>query len=141
MVRYKAIVTSPGYIPHVNTSTRMTALYITLLDAANCTNTSCLRSIPESAIAAANAQLIMNAPPAVGLGPGIGFGPIVDGDLVPELPDVLLAQGRYHRSVKRVLTANMENDGDFDPGLSSFLLCHICSKTLAKYKRLTIREE
>jgi hypothetical protein len=58
----------------------------------------------------------MNAPPAFSLGPGIGFGPVIDGDLVPDLPNVLLSQGKYHKSIRRVLSANMADDADFGPG-------------------------
>jgi len=93
----------------------MTDLYDALLKAANCTTTSCLRRIPESAMAAANAQLIQNSSGGFSLGPGIGFGPIIDGDLVPNLPDILLQQGRYHRSVEKVLSSNMANDANFGP--------------------------
>ena len=71
--------------------------------------------LPESAIAAANAQLINNSPPGFNLGPGIGFGSVIDGTFVPDLPNRLLAQSKYHKSVKKFLSANMANDGDFDP--------------------------
>ena len=45
------------------------------------------------------------------IGPRIGFGPHPDGDLVPNAPDLLIAKGKYHKSVRKVLTANMANDG------------------------------
>lgn len=61
----------------------MTALYESFLSHTNCTAVSCLRSLSESEFAAANAELIMGAQPAFSLGPGIGFGPIIDGNSLP----------------------------------------------------------
>lgn len=70
-------------------------------------------------MAAANAQLIMDSPAAFSLRPGIGFGSIIDGDLVPDLPDNLLDEGRYHKSIKSVLSANMADVADFGPSTCS----------------------
>ncbi|KAK6543385.1 hypothetical protein TWF694_000133 [Orbilia ellipsospora] len=108
----QAIITSPGYRPHVNRSAAMTDLYDDFLHATNCSDIKCLRELPSSAVAKANQQLIFDIPARNGfLGPGIGFGPIIDGDLVPALPEQLLKEGKYHKSVQKVLTANMAADG------------------------------
>ncbi|EPS43555.1 hypothetical protein H072_2396 [Dactylellina haptotyla CBS 200.50] len=108
----QAIITSPGYRPHVNRSAAMSEIYNGFLDAANCSDIKCLRSLPSSAIAKANEQLIFDIPNRQGfIGPSIGFGPIIDGDLVTALPEQLLEKGKYHRSVQKVLTANMVADG------------------------------
>jgi carboxylesterase type B len=93
----------------------MADLYNAFLKEANCTTASCLRNISESAMAAANARLIQNSSVGFSLGPGIGFGPVIDGDLVPNLPNVLLEQGRYHKGIKKVLSANMADEADFGP--------------------------
>jgi hypothetical protein len=91
----------------------MTALYESLVGYANCTTVSCLRSLPESEFAAANAQLINNAVPGFSLGPGIGFGPVIDGDLVTALRDTLISKGKYRKGIKTVLSSNMLDDGYF----------------------------
>lgn len=104
-------MTSPGYRPHVNRSQDMTEIYQMFLNATNCTDITCLRQAPTDTIIAANTDLIFNAPSEGWIGPKIGYGPIIDGDIVPDLPDRLLAQGKYHTSVKKVITADMANDG------------------------------
>jgi hypothetical protein len=96
----------------------MTDLYKDLLEAANCNTTSCLRNISESEMSTANTKLIQNASPAFSFGPGIGFGPIIDGDHVPDIPDFLVKEGRYHRSIQKVLSANMAADANFGPSKS-----------------------
>ncbi|KIX00728.1 uncharacterized protein Z518_09793 [Rhinocladiella mackenziei CBS 650.93] len=109
----QAILTSPGYRPHVNRSADMTGIYHLFLNATNCSDISCLRGLPTDATAAANRDLLFNVPSSGWLGPLIGYGPIVDGDLVPDVPDRLLAQGKYHTSVEKVMTANMARDGQY----------------------------
>jgi carboxylesterase type B len=90
----------------------MTDLYNTFLDAANCTSLACLRSASEMTIANASAHLLLEEPSPEGPGPSIGYGPVIDGDLVPDLPATLLKEGSYHKSVKRIITSNMANDGN-----------------------------
>ncbi|KAF3923563.1 Cholinesterase [Dactylellina cionopaga] len=107
----QAILTSPGYRPHVNRSAAMTELYNDFLDATNCSDIKCLRGLSSHAIADANKDLLFNVPREGWLGPSIGYGPIIDGDLVTGVPDQLLLEGKYHKSVKKVLTANMAADG------------------------------
>ena len=104
-------MTSPGYRPHVNRSQEMTEIYNLFLEAANCTDTSCLRDASPEVIVAANRDLLLSVDSSGWLGPSIGYGPIIDGDLVLDVPDRLLGQGKYHRGVEKVLVANMANDG------------------------------
>jgi hypothetical protein len=88
----------------------MTAIYNAFLNATGCSDIACLRSLPSDAVATANRDLF-SLPSSGWLGPDIGYGTIIDGDLVSDLPDRLLLQGRYHKSVEKVLTANMALDG------------------------------
>lgn len=89
----------------------MTEIYKLFLNSSGCQDVACLRSLPTEAIIAANQDLLFNVPSSGWLGPSIGYGPVLDGDLVPDLPDRLLQEGKYQKSVERVLTANMANDG------------------------------
>ena len=106
----KAILTSPGYRPHVDRSEGMTNIYDAFLNATNCTDVACLRELSTEDIQ--QAQIALYDIPSSGwLGPDIGYGPIIDGDLVTDIPDRLLAQGKWNKNVKKVLTANMALDG------------------------------
>lgn len=89
----------------------MTGIYKLFLNSSGCQDVACLRSLPTEAIVAANQDLLFDVPSSGWLGPMIGYGPVLDGDLVPDLPDRLLQEGKYQRSVERVLTASMANDG------------------------------
>lgn len=42
----------------------------------------------------------------VGAPGGVGFGPVVDDDLVPGLPGKLLSEGKYHRTLRGLVSAN-----------------------------------
>lgn len=97
----------------------MTGIYDLFLNATNCTDVGCLRNLSTDIIAAANRDLLFDVPPSGWLGPLIGYGPIVDGDLVPDVPDRLLAHGRYHESVEKVMTANMARDGQYSTACES----------------------
>lgn len=44
---------------------------------------------------------------------GIGFQPVVDGDYVPDLPSKLFLDGRYHKTLSSVITANNEHEVSF----------------------------
>jgi hypothetical protein len=46
------------------------------------------------------------------IGPSIGFGPHPDGTLVPNAPDLLIREGKYHKEVQKVLMAHMWHDGN-----------------------------
>ena len=82
------------------------------LDGANCTDLACLRAAPAEALTRADAAVTFNYSTSDGwIGPGIGWGPHPDEDLVPDAPDLLIAEGKYDRSVKKVVVANMANDG------------------------------
>jgi carboxylesterase type B len=98
-------MTSPGSVPHINASARITDSYNIFLDAANCASLACLRSASEKTIANASAHLLLEEP-------SVFYGPIIDGGLVPDLPDTLLKEGLYHKSVERVIASSMANDGD-----------------------------
>jgi carboxylesterase type B len=106
----KAVLTSPGYRPHVNRSEGMANIYEALLNATGCADVACLRTLDTEALAQAQVDLY-DIPSEGWLGPDIGYGPIIDGDLVTDVPDRLLAQGKWNKNVKKVLAANMALDG------------------------------
>ncbi len=89
----------------------MTNIYNLFLNSSGCADIACLRNASSDTIIAANQDLFFNYPSEGWIGPSIGYGPIPDGDLVPDAPDRLLAEGNYHKEVAKVMAANMANDG------------------------------
>lgn len=67
----------------------------------NCSDLACLRHAPTRNLIEANAYVTL-----YGTGSTVGFGPIVDGDLVPDLPSKLLLEGRYHKTLDAIVAAN-----------------------------------
>lgn len=84
---------------------------------AGCDGLACLRNASEELLFQSNEYLIKNLTTGEGgsLGPGIGFTPVVDGDLVPDLVNVLFASGRYHTEINQVVTGNMVDEANVFP--------------------------
>lgn len=112
----KAILSSPGYRPHVNRSIETLGLWRELLNQTKCTDFDCVQRLPESAIAEANRYHYLEAPSGGFPGSSISYGPVIDGDLVKNLPDRVLQQISQSLPappsyVKRVIAGFMKNDG------------------------------
>ncbi|PGH18205.1 hypothetical protein AJ79_00543 [Helicocarpus griseus UAMH5409] len=110
----KAILSSPGIMPRRNVTARRQEVYEQMLKTANCTTLTCLKDIPEDDLKVINHQLVTEGENTGGggaFGPGIGFGPVVDDSYVPDAPQVLLDQGRFHKEVESVISSNTLNEG------------------------------
>jgi carboxylesterase type B len=94
----QAIVQSPGLVPRRAKFEARDTMYKYFEKSANCSNLNCLRQAPTEVLKKANSALILEM--------GEAIGPVVDGDYVPDLPMRLLARGKFHRSVKSVISAN-----------------------------------
>lgn len=113
----QAFISSPAIPPRRNCTSRRTRLYEDVLAATNCTSVECLRGVSESDLLAANYYLVSDVPSTGGggnFGPGIGFGPVVDGDYIPDIPGILLEQGQYHKSIKSLIVGNMAEEVSFN---------------------------
>lgn len=94
----------------------MTDIYRLFLIAANCSDVACLRNASSDTMMKANQYLFLDVPPGDFPGPGIGFGPIVDEDLIVALPDQILNNThgpRCRSNVKRVIAGGIANEGAF----------------------------
>lgn len=102
----KAIPIGPGFFPSGGHSDAESG-YLALQKATGCTGQGieCLRAVPSEQLQQANKDIIRGAAP-----PGFGFGPAVDGDLVPDIPSYLFAQGHIQKDVK-ILVADDINEG------------------------------
>ena len=101
-------------MPRRNVTTRRQELYDRVLHKLNCSSLECLRTASSVDLSDANNYIISEAPTESGggsFGPGMGISPVVDGSYIPDEPTVLFSQGRFHRSLRQVMIANMENEG------------------------------
>ncbi|KAK5064979.1 hypothetical protein LTR84_000814 [Exophiala bonariae] len=109
-----AFLSSPALSLKANVTERRQDVFDSILSAANCSSLVCLLDMNEGALREINRYLINDTPSLSGggnLGPGIGFGPIVDEFLVPELP---IANPTLDKSLSRLrsmIVANMANEG------------------------------
>lgn len=89
-------------------------LYSRVLSELNCSSIKCLRNVSPATLFDANNYFLSEVPTESGgvtFGPGMGFGPVVDGGYIPDTPTVLFSQGRFHRSLRQAMIANLENEG------------------------------
>lgn len=104
---------SPALPLKRNVTTRRQTVYQAVLNATNCTDIACLRSIQEDSLAEANLYLLNEVPTLSGggnQGPGIGFGPVVDGFLLPDLTVAAPNLTRAARALKGLITGNMQSE-------------------------------
>jgi carboxylesterase type B len=108
----QAIISSPDVPPRRNTTDRQKILFEAVLNATNCTTLDCLRSVPEAVMLKANDRFINSEPSGGGggvFGPSLGFSPVLDSGIL-DMPEILFAQGRYHKSLQAVIVGTMANE-------------------------------
>ena len=64
---------------------------------------SCLRAASPETLHNASAELVATARL-----PRIGPGPVIDGNLVPDLPDYLFLQGRFHKDIDILVSGDID---------------------------------
>ncbi|KKZ60505.1 hypothetical protein EMCG_04829 [[Emmonsia] crescens] len=110
----KAILSSPNFVPRRRVLSRRQQVYEEILKAANCPTLSCLKGLSADELRDVNHKLVTEGRNDGGggtFGPGIGFGPVVDGSYVPDAPQVLLQRGSFHKEVQSVISSNTLNEG------------------------------
>lgn len=108
----QAILSSPGYRPRVDRSKEMTEVYELFLDATDCADVACLRELPEEAMVDASKYMALDAPQGEFAAPSIGPQPVIDGNLVLDLPDRVLAENPQRSGcITRVIAGGMQNEG------------------------------
>ena len=124
----QAILSSPGYRPHINRNKEMNDIYSIFLKASNCTNIECLRSLPENKMRELNAYMILEKATGPFGGPSIGYGPAIDNELVSDNSDRVLARASSSLfnnntrkgKVKRIIAGGMRSDGIGYPASSKW---------------------
>jgi carboxylesterase type B len=101
---FQAILQSPGFTPTKGNLQVRDEEFKVFMTKANCSDLACLRGAPTQVLMQANSFSTGNASAA-----GVGFTLVVDGDFVPDLSKLLL-EGRYHKTLTSVITANNEHE-------------------------------
>lgn len=79
--------------------------YRGLLQIAGVSSLKELRSLDTAALHKANGAMIVNSSYGT-----FTFGPVVDGSFVPDLPFVLLREGKFHKEIKEVMAGHVSNE-------------------------------
>lgn len=109
----QAFMSSPALSLKGNITERRQEVFDSFLDATNCSSLACLQSTSEDVLREANRYLINDVVSLSGggnFGPGIGFGPIVDNDLVPDLPIAISTLPKSLGRLQGIIASNMANE-------------------------------
>nr|POE56440.1 lipase 1 [Quercus suber] len=106
-VTWSAGIAAAAYTPSVYSVDDMTFHFDTLLDATNCSDLTCLRSLSIEQLQAANLAVPFTGERDAAL---FGYTPVIDGDLLPDRPLNLLEQGRFAKD-KPLIIGNSEFEG------------------------------
>ncbi|KUJ07184.1 alpha/beta-hydrolase, partial [Mollisia scopiformis] len=101
----QAFLQSPAFSPNPYNALHEEA-YQEVLTIANATSLADLRALSSEEIIAVNEAAIFRADYGKS-----GFGPVVDGFFVPELPTLLLARGKYAKNVRAVMSGHNTDEG------------------------------
>ena len=101
------MISSPALVPRRNLE-RSRPVFNQILNATRCSNVECMRRLPESKLKEANAYIFSLFPDGGGgpLGPGVGITPLVDGELLSDLPATAFAEGRFNKRIKSLIVGN-----------------------------------
>lgn len=102
----QAFLQSPAFSPNPYPQLQETT-YQMFLKHANATSLADLRAASTETIIAANSLSVFNST----YGANGGFGPVVDGNLIPQLPTLSLAQGKFAKNVKAVFSGHNTDEG------------------------------
>ena len=122
----QAYLSSPAFNPNpYDWSQEQT--YNNFLGYANVSSLAELRAASSETIIRANELLVYNST----FGASGGIGPAVDGNIAPQLPALLLAQGRRAKNVRSIFTGHNSNEGFIfvDPAVQNATALHDRLKT------------
>jgi len=108
-----AWIASPTIPPRKDLE-RYRSVWNQVLNATGCGDLDCMRGVSEDVIRDANKYLLIDQPSGAGggsLGPGAGFAPTVDGELLSDLPLNLFASGQFNKKIRQLVVSNTLNEG------------------------------
>lgn len=105
--QWRSGIAQSVYLPPVYTVEEMEFHYTELLNRTQCDDLECLRTLSTYELQLAN---IETAYPGQADIPIFGYGPVIDGALLPDLPTSLLKQGRFAKD-KPLITGTSRTEG------------------------------
>ena len=103
-----AWIASPTLAPRGNLE-RHRPLWDETLNYTRCADLKCLRGLSEQELIALNKHMLIELVPGPGggsLGPGVGYTPTVDGELLSDLHANLLADGKINKGLRQLVVSN-----------------------------------
>jgi carboxylesterase type B len=104
----QAWIASPTLAPR-GTLERSRSVWESTLNYTQCGGVECLRTLSEAEILDLNKHMLIELTPGAGggsLGPGVGYTPTVDGELLSDLHANLLAQGKINKDIRKLVVGN-----------------------------------
>jgi carboxylesterase type B len=107
----QVIISSPALAPRRNIE-RSRPVFDRILNATGCSTVECMRNITETDLRKGNEYIYSLFPDGGGgtLGPGVGLGPLVDGEMVSELPAIAFAKGDFNKQLKSIIVGNTASE-------------------------------
>ncbi|KAJ5117368.1 Alpha/Beta hydrolase protein [Penicillium atrosanguineum] len=106
----QGLMQSPGYLP-VPQKSRQEQVYRQFIDILNVTTIEAARQLPSDVLISANAYHVGE----FSYYGDFTYGPVVDGDFVPELPGILLQRGEFFKELKVMVGSNSNEGLPFTP--------------------------
>jgi carboxylesterase type B len=104
----QAWIASPTLAPR-GTLERSRPLWDSTLNFTDCSDIACLRDLSEARMLDVNKHMLIELTPGAGggsLGPGVGYTPTVDGELLSDLHASLLAEGKINIGIRQLVVGN-----------------------------------
>lgn len=111
-VQWRSGIAQSIYLPPVYTVEDMGYHYTALLNGTRCDSLECLRALSTDELQAAN---IATPPPGQDDIPIFGYGPVLDGQLLPDSPTSLLKQGKFAKDKPLIMGTSRTEGTIFAP--------------------------
>jgi carboxylesterase type B len=111
-VQWRSGIAESIYLPPVYTVKDMEFHYTELLNKTQCDDMECLRALSTDELQSANIATPFPGQAAI---PIFGYGPVVDGDLLPDSPTSLLKQGRFAKDKPLIMGTSRTEGTIFAP--------------------------
>jgi len=111
-VQWRSGIAQSVYLPPVYCVKDMEFHYTELLNKTQCDDLECLRALSTDALQSAN---IATPPPGQPNIPIFGYGPVIDGQLLPDSPTSLLKQGRLAKDKPLIMGTSRTEGTIFAP--------------------------
>ena len=111
-VQWRSGIAEAVYLPPVYAVEDMAFHYTELLNGTHCDSLECLRALPTDELQRANLATPLPGQEDI---PLFGYGPVIDGQLLPDSPTSLLKQGRFPEDKPMIMGTSRTEGTAFSP--------------------------